>query len=481
MSDQVISKTKPQTQKSPKVELPKSKKKKVVPHGEISRTYLTEYTRTTIFCRGDYYRYKKGVWKKRNPHLIRREIKRLVFDARGDNYRSSDLKSIEDLVKTELFKNDDLLDQNDTLINMKNGIYDIETGILLKHYELSYFTTQLPFDYDENAKIDLWERYLATTFFTDPRDPENFGVGKTDKRLIQFVQEAVGYSLTSDNSFHIMFWLIGSGRNGKGVLFYILRQLGGDSVVPFDVNILGREDYHVANLAGKNIALCSESNAVNNLVEDAKVKQIVAGDLIQARQIRKEPFEMIPQCKLWWSMNKFPSVADTSEGFWRRIMIIPFNVIFQEDNIDRELKEKLTQELPAIFNWAMEGLQNLKDRDKFVVPNQVSNLVLKYRMESNTVQMFVEENCTKSPREKEQASPIYQEYRDWCLYNGYKPPSNKNFKERMEELGFWNRRGKKGNYYHGLKLEKPPIVLSQAEQLELDSFDPPDKQYPYNA
>src|SRR5690606_7857354 len=121
----------------------------------------------------------------------------------------------------------------------------------------------------------------------------------------------------------------------------------------------------------KRIALCSEASSTHNLVDDATIKALIAGDTMQVRQIRQEPFELHPTAKLWWAMNELPAVADTSEGFWRRMRVVPFNRSFTEDERILDLKEKLDQELPGIFNWAIAGLRRLHNAGQFCHPQQV--------------------------------------------------------------------------------------------------------------
>ena len=356
--------------------------------------------------------------------------------------------SVRDAVISELYVGAEYLDANDALINLKNGIYNLETQELLPHDPAQYLTTQLPFAYEPDATAPTWELYYKTTF-VKPRSKE------FDPELAEFVQEAMGYSLTTSIRYQCAFWCYGEGANGKSILFHVLKQLGGDACTPLNIGLLKREPYQLATLAGKRIALCSEASATNNLVDDAHVKALISGDLLSARQIYGKNFILGSKAKLWWAFNEKPPTADTSEGFWRRIRIVPFNRQFAPNERIADLDKLLDQELPGIFNWAMTGLRRLHDRGRFILPSQVVDATEQYRHEANPVALFVEECCFINAPVDQQAlaSTLYGAYNDWCRENNYKPHSSKNFSHELERLGHWRVRRAGGTFYGlGLKL-----------------------------
>jgi putative DNA primase/helicase len=334
-------------------------------------------------------------------------------------------------------------------MNLINGVFNTLDCNLYPAKPEYYFTTQLPFQYNPNAIANFWTMYLASTF-VKPRTRE------TDLELIEFVQEAMGYSLTTDIQHHCTFWCHGQGANGKGVLFHVLEKLGGSAAVPLNVGLLKREQYQLALLAGKRIALCSEASASNSLVEDAIIKALVAGDSLNVRMIHREPFILHPMCKLWWSMNELPAVADTSEGFWRRVKVIPFNREFTEDERIKDLKEKLELELSGIFNWCMAGLRRLRSRGKFTEPSQVQNATAKYRKEANPVRLFIDQECDVGKQYDVASSVLYAQYKDWCYANGFKHRSSQRFKIEIERLGYFYKRTATQRLYLGLQLKTTP-------------------------
>ena len=422
-------------------------------HIQIAQLYLNQHGIDTMYTRGLWYRYQRGVWAQMHDLLAEREVWRLLesHQFNGANRPTSYMhSSVSKCIKARLYIPESQVDADENLINLMNGVFSLSEQILYPHSPLFRMTNQLPFEYDRKAIAPKWQKYLESTF-VKPRSNE------FDQEIADFLAEAFGYSLTSSVSHHVTFWCYGQGANGKGVLFHILEKLAGNAAMPLNVGLLRREQYQLAMLAGKRIALCSEASATQNLVEDAIIKALISGDTISVRQIRREPFDLHPTCKLWWAMNELPAVADTSEGFWRRVRVIPFNRQFDVGERILDLKFKLEDELSGIFNWAMFGLLKLQARRRFQEPQQVIDSTEKYREESNPVNIFIKEGFDPDREGKVQASALYDAYKNWCYKNGYKALSSRRFKYEMERLKYFHKKETHSNVYTGLKQKPIPF------------------------
>jgi putative DNA primase/helicase len=417
---------------------------------ELGRTYIRLHADDTIYTRGAFHRYDRGVWEQVADAVINTEVWDLLEEAETVGMcrpTANLLNGVLHYIQDHVYVAEDRVDAHPDLINLLNGTYSLELQQLLTHDHRHYLTTQLPFAYDRAATAPTWQYWLESSL-TKPAPDEL----AHDPELARFLQEAVGYSLTDDISYHVSFWCHGRGANGKGVLFYALEQLAGTSAAPFNVNLLKRDRYQLADLAGKRVALCSEASSWDNVVEDGDVKALVAGDRMNVRQIRERPFVLTPKVKLWWSMNKLPAVADTSDGFWRRVMVIPFNRSFERHERILDLKDLLFNELAGIFNWAMEGLQRLQANGQFTIPAQVAQQTQEYQAESNIVGLFIDEECKEDDADEVKAAALYNVFKDWCHKNGYKAYSSRSFKRELETLAFFAVRRASGIYYQGLSL-----------------------------
>jgi putative DNA primase/helicase len=402
-----------------------------------------------MFSRSQWWRYHNGLWTPIHDQEMQHESWQLLEEyERRERMRPTVtiLGSVLSCIRARLFVRDELLDSAENLVNLTNGVYNLDDGKLYPHDSKYYMTTQLPFAYDEHAHTSMWQLFLLSTF-TKPHSLEH------DPELASFVQEAVGYSLTTSVKHHVSFWCYGEGSNGKGVLFHVIEQLAGISAAPLNVSVLRNEQYQLATLAGKRVALCSESESTQNLVSDALIKMLISGDTMQVRQIRREPFTMHPTVKLWWSMNELPPVADTSEGFWRRVKVIPFNRHFETHERILDLKQQLQAELPGIFNWAMAGLKRLEQGAKFTTPKQVIESTENYRREANPLALWIDDCCLINPTNLDQSSALYSSYKDWTHDNNFKVQSSRSFKREMERLGFFWKHTMSGKIYTGLRLK----------------------------
>lgn len=433
-------------------------------HSRVVDEYLRAgpspgYSKTTIYSRSDFYRYESGVWKRYDEELISREVDNLLRAREaqlGKTYTFTMVRGIVGMLKYELFVEPNRLDAFSNLINLRNGVYNTDTKKLQSHEPRFYLTTQLPFNYNNQAKCPLWNKYLDSTLvFKDGQ-----GGWLRDQDLIDFVQEAIGYSLTTSVEHQVMFFMVGQGANGKGVLMNALIGLAGNAAIPIDLSSLkSTNTYQLALAAGKRVIHCAEAEAHSRMMADGIIKALVAGDPLMVRQIKEKPFELKSVAKIWWSMNRLPDVADTSHGFWRRVRVVPFNRIFRAGAIDKKLSKKLLKEFPGIFNWAMTGLKRVQVARQFTSSAQVEDWTRNYQAENNPIESFIFDRCNTGSYHTTPISPLYQAYREWALINGFRPMNSKKLKMELINLGYYpqydNRRGSPW-----MGLEVAPVTTS---------------------
>jgi len=170
-----------------------------------------------------------------------------------------------------------------------------------------------------------------------------------------------------------------------------------------------------------NISL--ETNAKTN-VYDNMFKAIVTGDTISADEKYGQPFQFKPYCKLLFSTNNMPRVGDKTEGYYRRLLILPFNRQFSIEERDPKLKQKIAaSELDGIFLWSLNGLTRLRKRGYFEESASMQTVKDAYRKENNNVIIFVEEQCVLDAQADVGSDALYVAYREWCLESEYRPLS----------------------------------------------------------
>ena len=198
---------------------------------DIGRQYCARVQNQLIYARGAWWAWNGCVWERQADMEQRREFWKLLEEFQEKDNQAPSLgkrHALDDYVRSRLYIPETELDKYPDLVNLANGIFNLADGNLYPHRSDYYLTTMLPFGFDPLARTNMWQMFLQTTF-VKPRSTE------FDPELAEFVQEAMGYSLTTDSSHHVTFWCVGEGANGKGVLFHALEQLGGSATMALNV------------------------------------------------------------------------------------------------------------------------------------------------------------------------------------------------------------------------------------------------------
>lgn len=284
-----------------------------------------------------------------------------------------------------------------------------------------------------------------------------------DTELVDYIQRAVGYSLSGLTSEQCLFFLYGNGKNGKSLFTEIIRRILGDywMKAPASMLMLKRSDNtnDLARLPGARMVVSSETTA-GRPMDEALVKDLTGNDVIAARLLHKEFFDYKPTFKIWISGNYKPTIKGNDDGIWRRLRIIPFTVRFYSPSdidydsngpqADSHLAQKLEAELPGILAWAVRGFLAWQQQG-LGMPEAVQDATLTYRQEMDVISAFLEERCIQeleSTGLKARVNTVFQAYIQWCAEDSGEPPMRrKEFCQLLEKRGFKKARGTGGTYY----------------------------------
>ena len=123
---------------------------------------------------------------------------------------------------------------------------------------------------------------------------------------------------------------------------------------------------------------------------------------------------------------------DRTRGIWRRLLLIPFNIIIPPERIDKRLPEKLLKELPGIFNWALEGLYRLSHTGKLTIPEVSKQALREYELDCNPTRVFFDECVEEAEGREVPAIPFYQTYVFWMIAHGNKPVGERLFGKEIK-------------------------------------------------
>ncbi len=358
---------------------------------------------------------------------------------------SGKLSSMLALAKAEegIAVSHETFDVRDLLLNVENGTIDLESGKLGPHEREHLLTKCAPVPYDQSAKCPQWRAFLDR-------------VMGGNKKLVAFLQRAVGYSLTGSTSEQVLFFLHGAGANGKSTFCHVLLDLLGPYGTVGAPNMLlaKRGEAHPteqADLFGARAVVLQEVEAGRAWAE-VTLKQLTGGDTVKARHMREDFWSFRPTHKFWVAANHKPAVRGTDYAVWRRLLLVPFTVTIPRKEQDPDLLDKLRAELPGILRWAVDGAVSWKDAGGLFPPPEVTIATEEYRCAEDLVAQFVNECCEKEAGVTAPGGALYDAYVNWCRATGESAMSNRRFGDRLTEQGFPPKHVKAGIARQGLRL-----------------------------
>jgi putative DNA primase/helicase len=177
---------------------------------------------------------------------------------------------------------------------------------------------------------------------------------------------------------------------------------------------------------GKLANIASEVGDLDKAAEGT-LKAFTAGDRMYFDRKGLPGIEAYPTARLVLATNNRPRFTDRSGGLWRRMMVLQFPVSIPEERQDPHLAHSLRAELPGIFIWAMLGLDQLRRRRRFTVPQSCADALADYQLESNPARMFLDEHVEAEPGGEVACETLYWSYAKWCEDNHYRPLGERMF------------------------------------------------------
>lgn len=329
-------------------------------------------------------------------------------------------------------------------IVFRNGLLNWETSIFRPFNKLDFVVNPLQADYNPGATCPRFIQFLDEIFEGD-QDRES---------KILMLQQFFGLILTKDCSFQKAMLFIGNGSNGKSVILSILEYLFGNAnISKLELTQLGNP-FHIPALQNKYLNIASEINSKDRFSESL-FKMIVAGETVFADRKFQEPFQFKPFVRLIFATNGLPYSTDTTYAFYRRWLILKFNRTFKPDQQDRSLPEKLIRELSGIVNWALTGLADLHEKNRFTEPQSHIETLKYFEQSNNNVAIFLDDMAEVDPDSNILLADLYRSYVSYCADGNYRPKSKNNFKVEVLQLlpvaRFYEIHGQK--YFDNIRLK----------------------------
>lgn len=315
------------------------------------------------------------------------------------------------------------------LINLANGTFEVSgDGIKMKDFDpLDFITYQLPFAYDPKATAPLWQRFLDEVL----PDIERQQV------LAEYLGSIFIKNGGSNPKLEKALILYGTGGNGKSVVYEVISALlGFHNICFYSLQSLTNENgYFRAKLANKLLNYASE---INGKLQTDIFKQLASGEPVDARLPYGQPFTLEQYAKMIFNCNELPKDVEHTDAFYRRFMIIPFDVTIPEDRQDKLLHVKIiSNELSGVFNWILDGLNRVLRQHGFSKCDAAKRALEEYKLESNSIRQFLaEEGYEASPDHYTTLKVLYYYYKKFCEEDGMPAFKKVNFSKQLKALGF---------------------------------------------
>jgi putative DNA primase/helicase len=354
------------------------------------------------------------------------------------------------IVKDRVVVKQERINADPWLLNVKNGTIELRTGEIRPHRREDYINKIININYDAEARACRFCQFIA----------EIMGeVGGQHAPMSDFLQRWFGYCATGSIKEHKFCVHHGDGGNGKSTLLDIVSAVLGDYVsaaAPY-LLVSGAADRHpteIADLWGKRMITAHESGESGVLREEF-IKQATGGDRLKGRFMRQDFFEFLPTHKIQLCTNYKPTMKGTDFGIWRRVLLIPYTIIFgtaeevangdAHEIKDPTLPDQLLQEQEGILGWIIQGAA-IWYREGLNPPDAVIMAGAAYREEQDRIGQFVREECVTGsdyweplnfPRIDDygvkKAVGLYPAYVEWCKASGYHQLGKGRFQEALEK------------------------------------------------
>ncbi|MFH5825109.1 phage/plasmid primase, P4 family [Clostridium perfringens] len=405
--------------------------------------HLSE-TRDVYYGGESFLIYENGVYNISGE----KEAGRIIMDYMLPNYCiMASIRDCRDQWDILVSKDFDDFNRNPYLVNVRNGLLDIRDMSFKEHTPSYLSTVQLNVEYNPQVDCPQFKKFLNEVL---------------DCKLIPLVQEIVGYLLTTNTASQKAFVFWGPARTGKSTLLWVVEYLllGKKNVSNIPWQEIG-DKFKTAELLGKLANVFSDLPSKS--IDDTGIFKVVTGeDYLMAEKKNKNPFKFKPFARLVFSCNELPrNYVDRTEGFYRRLIIVPFSRQIDKSKIDKSLKYKFQREKEGILNWALEGLKRLYENNFEFSENELTDGVKKeYKRENNNVISFVEECCELDGLFSCSRIELYESYKEFCVEAGLKALSQIKFNKELEgNFNITRSRSGKLRSWNGVRIKLEDLII----------------------
>lgn len=389
-----------------------------------------------------FYEYVHGVWKLRQDS----QIKRYISEILGDYSTTQRITGAFNLLKIFVgvdFANINLSNffNQQPIVNFMNGVLNLAADDeavkeLLPHKPEYLSSLQVNYMYNRDAKCPKILKFLYEVLY--------YKNDKITRQKMALLQEYLAYPLFPTNPIHKMLFLLGDGRNGKGTVLELARELYGEGCVSFVNPAKFNQPFEAIYLKNSMLNICFDAERDFSASQEV-IKQVVAGESIMACYKFQNNIHFTPRAKLITACNNLVKFNDSSRGILSRCLFLNFHNCY-EGRENYNLLNELRDELPGFFNWVLEGYIRLRKRiaehKGFTIPEEHYETMRAYEEHTSPIFMFYNEKIKEFVDMDKQnhelhlmtTSYVFDEYKKWADANGYEKRNRGSFTREFKKI-----------------------------------------------
>lgn len=397
-------------------------------------------------CGGTVYIYDSGYFKAdQSGARLKTIISHLIYPK---FIKSSVLKRIYDRFFCDIALEISFEELNcypSHWICFQNGMYDCKEKKLLPHDPKYRAINQIPHEYHPEK---IHERKQIEKFL-------NFICPNLDSRemLLQFI----GYCLTKDVRQQKFLVLNGEGGSGKSTLIRLIEAvIGSQNTSNISLTDL-QQRFASFGLIGKLLNSCADLE-IAALEDTAMIKKVLGEDTLRAEQKGRDAVSFKNYAKLIFSTNELPVVkSEKTKGFYRRLLVLPMNHVPEKKNPN--LLNELLQEIDYFLWLSVQALKRMYEKEVIVISAESEKTVAQLRMDSDTVQAFLMEECVLEDGSRSERTELYNRYEEYCTYNDRQSLTKNNFYKNLRLKGYKDFKSGDYRYFKDISDRKNSSIV----------------------
>lgn len=397
------------------------KKTKAPKYNDIIDELMNAWHFVTVDDTDEIYYYFEGVYLLGGEVLIKKQAEQLIV-----NLENKIVSEILGTIRRRTYTSRKEFDVDMNMINLKNCWLDIITGETFEHTPARLSKVQIPIFYDSTKTAPNFNKFLRQCL----RKPND----------VFTVYEQFASCLLRTAKFSKAFMHVGQGSNGKSVFLNVIKRcLGYENISHVSIHSLEENRFSAASLDGKLANMYADIS--NEELNSAGLfKNIVTGDPVQVEKKNKPPFDLINYAKMFFSANQIPIVYDESDGFFRRFMIVEWDIKFTDKGDDGTLKadenllDSLTteEEKSGILNMLISFAKQLNKRGFYKYAESTETLRSKWQHKADSIGGFIEKEMVFDEESMVEKTRLYNSYCEYCKNNKLMAMSRKKFQDEIK-------------------------------------------------